>query len=67
MVTKIINNELMVTRTQYGLYQEPVSLCSAKNSEKWQKATFWIFDAPHFEKPYEVRFLPYFLIRIGKN
>jgi DNA ligase-1 len=34
-------------RTQYGLHQEAVSIClKTADSEKWNKAIFWVFDAP---------------------
>ena len=41
--------------TQYGLYQDAVSLCNSTNETKWSKAVFWIFDAPQLEKPLEER------------
>ena len=42
--------------TQYGLYQDAVNLCKSSNEEKWNKATFWVFDIPELgTKPLEVR------------
>ncbi len=45
-----------ICRTQYGLYQEAVSLLKLKHEEKkWEKAVYWVFDAPGIpEKPFEV-------------
>jgi DNA ligase-1 len=43
--------------TQYGLYQEAVSLAKAGDEEKWKKAVFWVFDAPEIDKQFEVIFL----------
>ena len=41
--------------TKYGLYQEAVNLAKSKNEEKWNKAIYWIFDAPQLlGKPIEV-------------
>jgi hypothetical protein len=50
---------LILCRTQYGLYQEAVSLCRPARKgifeEKWKKAKFMVFDAPSVaDKPYEV-------------
>ena len=43
-------------RTQYGLYQDAVSLIRSSNEEKWNRAIFWIFDSPKIaEKPIEER------------
>jgi uncharacterized protein YhbP (UPF0306 family) len=44
-----------VKRTQYGLFQEAVTLCGKYEEKKWRKAVFWVFDAPNLaDKPYEV-------------
>ena len=53
---KAKRNVLILYRTQYGLYQEAVALSQGNISEeKWQKAIFWVFDAPSQAKdPYEV-------------
>jgi hypothetical protein len=52
----IIGNVLETNnfRTQYGLYQEAVTI--KKNDEAtWNKAVFWVFDAPDIaHKPFEV-------------
>lgn len=43
-------------RTQYGVYQSAVALCTNRiiDDEKWKKAIFWVFDTPDSDKPYEV-------------
>jgi hypothetical protein len=48
--------EYVVTmnRTQYGLYQGAVSILRGWNEEKWEKAVFWVFDAPDLLMEYEV-------------
>jgi uncharacterized protein YhbP (UPF0306 family) len=44
-----------VNRTQYGLHQEVVSIALGKNDERWEKAVFWVFDAPDLAfQPFEV-------------
>ena len=46
---------VLIKRTQYGLYQDAVSLCKTTNETKWQKAIFWVFDSPEIaQKPIEV-------------
>ena len=53
--------------TQYGLYQEAVTLGmrSKPNDEKWQKAVFWVFDAPNMiDKTYQV-FALFLIVLIG--
>ena len=43
--------------TRYGLYQEAANLPKSSDKEKWQKATYWIFDSPQSpETPLEVPF-----------
>jgi hypothetical protein len=39
------------------LYQDAVHLCREKvDPSKWEKATFWVFDAPELaSKTFEVR------------
>ena len=50
-ITVIKSNE----RTQYGLYQDAVNLCKTQSEKKWEKAIFWVFDAPGMaNKPFEV-------------
>jgi ribosomal protein L39E len=45
-----------MVRTQYGLYQDAVSLCKVPEQEKWKKAVYLVFDAPTIaNKPYEER------------
>ena len=42
--------------TQYGLYQDAVNLSVTQSAEKWEKAIFWVFDAPSIgDKPFEER------------
>lgn len=41
--------------TQYGLYQDAISLSNSSNEHQWKKATYWVFDAPKLEKPLEVK------------
>ena len=46
----------LVKRTQYGLFQDPISLTKQIDEEKWKKAVFWVFDVPHVGyKTYEER------------
>ena len=46
----------LYTRTQYGLYQEAVSLGIRTDDAKWKKAVFWVFDAPDKTNvPFEVK------------
>ena len=33
--------------TQYGLYQDAVTLAKKSNDAKWSKAVYWVFDSPH--------------------
>ena len=41
--------------TQYGLYQGAVNLARTDDENRWNKAVFWVFDAPDIgNKPYEV-------------
>ena len=59
-----------MTRTQYGLHQESVGLINSNKEEKWNKAIFWIFDAPKLiGKPLEVHFFIVFefMFFLGKN
>jgi hypothetical protein len=54
------SRSIEMLRTQYGLYQESVFLSrlnSKSYQEKWDKATFWVFDAPDSNLPFEVTIL----------
>ena len=39
--------------TQYGLYQDAVSLSRSSKESKWRNSTFWVFDSPS-NLPFEV-------------
>ena len=37
------------------MYQDAVSVATKNDNEKWNKAVFWVFDAPGLgNKPFEV-------------
>jgi DNA ligase-1 len=38
----------------YGGYENSYSLLSSINVDKWEKATYFVFDAPSFEGSFEV-------------
>ena len=42
-------------RTQYGLYQDAISLARSANAAKWNKAIFWVFDTPSNKGLFEVK------------